>query len=258
MDEHSKLTTWQTLFTSKSPNIQSWYTRLGYLAFWVSTILFILLISGGLSVQMHLGYSANDKQSPQKKTAPPEISPLYAAGLGQTDEPVRKVKQTPPDITFLLGSKSDQTQKKQLCLTYLERFISVAKSEKEQFGIPASIILAQGLLETNAGQSRLALKCNNHFGIKCFSKKCKKGHCHNFTDDHHKDFFVVYPSTWASYRAHSKFLKQARYNLLFKLDASDYKAWAKGLKKCGYATDPRYAEKLIAIIEYFELYQYDE
>ena len=140
---------------------------------------------------------------------------------------------------------------------YVDRFAEVAITEMNKYGIPASITLAQGLVETNAGASTLATKHNNHFGIKCFSKKCKKGHCINFTDNTHKDFFVRYESAWASYRAHSELLAgKQRYRSLHDL-GMDYKAWAHGLKAAGYATDPSYADKLIRMIEDLELYKYD-
>ena len=126
-----------------------------------------------------------------------------------------------------------------------------------KYGIPASITLAQGLIETNAGDSRLAKQNNNHFGMKCFSKKCGKGHCSNFTDDTHKDFFRKYKSSWESYRAHSQLLIGRRYKHLKKLGNKNYKGWAKGLKKAGYATDRRYAEKLINIIDELKLYRFD-
>lgn len=141
---------------------------------------------------------------------------------------------------------------------YVDRFVNVAQAEMKKYGIPASIKLAQGLIETNAGASRLSTKNNNHFGMKCFSKKCKKGHCSNFTDDSHKDFFRIYKSAWASYRSHSKMLTgNKRYRHLFQLSPADYKGWAYGLAKAGYATDKRYAEKLISIIEELNLQQYD-
>lgn len=139
---------------------------------------------------------------------------------------------------------------------YVDRFAAVAVSEMKKYGIPASITLAQGLIETDAGSSTLASKHNNHFGIKCFSKKCTKGHCVNATDNTHKDFFVRYETAWTSYRAHSEFLTGKRYRHLHDL-GKDYKAWARGLKEAGYATDPRYADKLIKVIEDLELYKYD-
>jgi Mannosyl-glycoprotein endo-beta-N-acetylglucosaminidase len=136
------------------------------------------------------------------------------------------------------------------CREYVARFGPVAAAEMRRSGIPASIILAQGLLESNAGEGKLAQLTNNHFGIKCFSKRCKKGHCVNFSDDSHKDFFVQYNTIWGSFRDHSEFLSsRPRYAHLFKYGKNDYKSWARGLAQAGYATDPQYAEKLIALIQ---------
>ncbi len=144
------------------------------------------------------------------------------------------------------------------CRDYVARFAPVAVAEMHKFGIPASIILAQGLLESNAGGSNLAQTTNNHFGIKCFSNRCKKGHCVNFADESHKDFFVRYENVWSSYRSHSKFLKNSRrYAHLFKLDPADCRGWATGLAKAGYATDKNYADKLLALIQNLHLYKYD-
>ncbi|MEL7020336.1 MAG: glucosaminidase domain-containing protein [Bacteroidota bacterium] len=159
----------------------------------------------------------------------------------------------------LTNSKARKTrtakQKKQL--EYVSRYHKVARREMQQFGIPASITLAQGLIESNCGESKLATRNKNHFGIKCFSRKCSKGHCSNFTDDSHKDFFRIYNSSWDSFRSHSHLLSSKRYRHLKKLPKNDYKGWAKGLKKAGYATDKRYAEKLIHLIETLHLHQYD-
>ncbi len=140
---------------------------------------------------------------------------------------------------------------------YVKRFSKVAQTEMEKFGIPASIVLAQGLLESDAGDSKLAVKNRNHFGVKCFSRSCRKGHCSNFTDDSHKDFFRIYNSPWESYRAHSHLLAAPRYKHLYQLGRTDYKKWAMGLKRAGYATDKFYGEKLINLIEDLNLHQYD-
>ncbi|MEM1325728.1 MAG: glucosaminidase domain-containing protein [Bacteroidota bacterium] len=142
------------------------------------------------------------------------------------------------------------------CKNYVKRFAKVAQTEQEKFGIPASITLAQGLLESDAGDSRLAVESSNHFGIKCRSK-CKGCTCRNYTDDSQYDMFRVFGSAWESYREHSLLLTGDRYKHLLDLDISDYRAWAHGLKKAGYATDKRYAEKLIAIVESLELSVYD-
>lgn len=145
------------------------------------------------------------------------------------------------------------------CRDYVEKYAPLAVEEMQQYGIPASITLAQGLLESNAGESKLTRKTNNHFGIKCFSKRCRSGHCANFSDDTHKDFFVKYAHAKGSYRAHSQFLKKgARYQNLFELESTDYRAWARGLSEAGYATDKHYGEKLIAIIQTLGLERYDK
>lgn len=140
---------------------------------------------------------------------------------------------------------------------YVTRFESIARTEMEKFGIPASISLAQGLVESRAGTSTLARRNNNHFGMKCFSKKCPKGHCSNHTDDSHKDFFRVYDNAWESWRAHSQMLATGRYASLKKY-GRDYRNWAYGLKTLGYATDRNYADKLIGMIERYNLHKYDK
>lgn len=147
-------------------------------------------------------------------------------------------------------------QKLETCRQYVERFARVAIAEQERFGIPASITLAQGLLETDAGASRLAKESKNHFGIKC-RKKCKDCTCRNYKDDDEFDMFRVFNSEWESYREHSNLLSTKRYVHLKNLSRKDYKGWARGLKKAGYATDKHYAKKLIRIIESLDLYQFD-
>ncbi len=140
---------------------------------------------------------------------------------------------------------------------YIERFSNIAVSEMDKYGIPASISMAQAIVESRSGTSTLAVKNNNHFGIKCFSKSCPKGHCSNFTDDHHKDFFRKYTGAVESWHAHSQFLMKHSYRKLVK-HGKDYRAWARGLKECGYATDPTYDKKLITIIEKYELHRLDD
>jgi len=143
-------------------------------------------------------------------------------------------------------------------VAYVKRFLKVAQAERAKYAIPVSVSLAQGILESKAGSSTLAREHNNHFGVKCHRNDCEPGHCVNVGDDTHKDFFRVYPSAWASWRSRSIVLRKRRYRKLFDLPQNDYKAWAHGLKAAGYATDPRYAEKLIAIIEEMNLAQYDQ
>lgn len=154
-------------------------------------------------------------------------------------------------------TKRQWTAKQLRQLKYVSEYKHIALQEMVAHGIPASITLAQGLLESGTGQSTLARKNHNHFGIKCFSKKCAKGHCSNHSDDHHKDFFRNFTTPEESYRAHSAILGKKRYRKLFALAKTDYKGWAHGLRKAGYATDPKYGDKLIKLIEELELHRYD-
>ncbi len=140
---------------------------------------------------------------------------------------------------------------------YVERFKKVAMDEMRLYKIPASITLAQGVLESGSGNSRLAKEGNNHFGIKCGSSWTGKKIHHD--DDKRHECFRVYKSPWGSYRDHSKFLTgNSRYSSLFDYKITDYKSWAYGLKKAGYATDSKYPKRLIKIIEEHQLYRYDE
>ena len=148
-----------------------------------------------------------------------------------------------------------QTRNKQY-ESYVKQYRDLAVEEMKKYRIPASITLAQGLLESGAGQSTLARKSNNHFGIKCGSDWRGKTVSHD--DDARGECFRAYKHPKQSYEDHSKFLaNRPRYASLFKLDITDYKGWARGLKKAGYATNPRYAEQLIGIIELYDLHKYD-
>jgi flagellum-specific peptidoglycan hydrolase FlgJ len=136
---------------------------------------------------------------------------------------------------------------------YIKRFLKTAKAEADRFNIPVSIKLAQGILESNAGRSELSRKHNNHFGMKWRGV----GKYAVYRDDSPRDKFQVFKSAWYSYRAHSKLLCVPRYNHLRQLHRLDYKKWAYGLKKAGYATAPHYAESLIKVIERYGLWKYD-
>ena len=139
---------------------------------------------------------------------------------------------------------------------YIDQYKDIAIEQMQRYRIPASITLAQGLLESGAGRSELTRNSNNHFGIKCNNNWTGRRTYHD--DDAKNDCFRVYDSAYESYEDHSKFLSgNQRYRQLFQLKTTDYKGWAKGLKACGYATSPVYAEKLIEIIQLYKLYQYD-
>ena len=139
---------------------------------------------------------------------------------------------------------------------YIKKYRDIAVREMKRYHIPASITLAQGLLESGAGQSTLARKSNNHFGIKCGGDW--NGRTVSHDDDARGECFRAYKHAEESYEDHSKFLAgRPRYAGLFKLKITDYKGWAHGLKKAGYATNPRYADQLIGIIELYDLHKYD-
>ena len=139
---------------------------------------------------------------------------------------------------------------------YIDQYKDLAIAEMLKYDIPASITLAQGLLESGAGMSELARKGNNHFGIKCHDWD---GATTYHDDDEEQECFRKYRDVYESYEDHSRFLaRQPRYRSLFRLKRTDYKGWARGLKKCGYATSPTYANKLIGIIELYKLHKYDK
>ena len=139
---------------------------------------------------------------------------------------------------------------------YFDLYDDVAIEQMQKYGIPASITLAQGVLESGAGKSELARKGNNHIGIKCNGWSGRKTY---HDDDEQGECFRAYKNAYESYVDHSVFLRNsARYSRLFQLKTTDYKGWAKGLKACGYATSPTYAHRLIDIIELYGLYKYDK
>ncbi len=138
---------------------------------------------------------------------------------------------------------------------YIESYSEMAVKEMKRSGVPASITLSQGILESGSGNSYLSVDGNNHFGIKCHGWKGDEIYA---DDDALQECFRKYKSVQDSYKDHSEFLRNnSRYHSLFDLEITDYKGWAKGLKKAGYATSPTYADKLIGLIEKHKLYDYD-
>ena len=182
---------------------------------------------------------------PKTNEVDPEVIPKKEAAVvvkekGFVKKPIEVVKLS-------------QEQKAQ---AYIDKFAPIAQDEMRQYQIPASITLAQGILESGVGFGRLALEGNNHFGIKCHRGWNGGKVFHD--DDAKGECFRTYDDPAESYRDHSVFLSgRQRYAFLFKLNKKDYIAWAKGLKKAGYATDPKYPKKIISIIERYKLYKYD-
>lgn len=154
------------------------------------------------------------------------------------------------------GNSGVGLKKAETVVQYVEQYKSIAMSNMKNYGIPASIILAQGILESGAGNSNLALTSNNHFGIKCHNDW--EGEYVHHDDDSEKECFRKYNDPSGSFKDHATFLTtKKRYASLFSLPKGDYVGWAKGLRAAGYATDPQYPEKLIAYIEKYDLHQFD-
>lgn len=157
-------------------------------------------------------------------------------------------------LAFQMAVALGQPKWNSIYQAYIDRYKDIAIEQMLTHGVPASITLAQGLLESNAGRSELTTKGNNHFGIKCHDWT---GPSMQKDDDARNECFRVYENARESFEDHSKFLKRPRYKTLFTLSVKDYKGWAKGLKACGYATNPSYAQHLVNIIELYHLDQYD-
>jgi LysM repeat protein len=169
---------------------------------------------------------------------------------------VRSTKYLRIPILFLLLTLSSFfSSLAQSPEAYIQKYSSIAQKQMREYGIPASITLAQGILESGSGKSKLASEGNNHFGIKCHDTW--NGATMHLDDDAPNECFRKYKSVDQSFEDHSLFLKKPRYQELFALEITDYKGWAQGLKKCGYATSPTYGKSLVDLIEKYELNQFD-
>jgi flagellum-specific peptidoglycan hydrolase FlgJ len=171
-------------------------------------------------------------------------------------KPIGKNYPSTNNTTEVIQSTSKTVVTSDLINNYILQFKDIAMGNMQKYGIPASIILAQGILESGAGKGDLALDANNHFGIKCHNDWLGESVRHD--DDSAQECFRKYTEASESYRDHALFLVgKKRYASLFTYEKDDYKAWAKGLRACGYATDPNYPDKLISYIERYNLHQYD-
>ncbi|MBW1656848.1 glucosaminidase domain-containing protein [Flavobacterium quisquiliarum] len=174
--------------------------------------------------------------------------PVYA-------KPTAKYPST-NNTTEVIQSTSKTVVTSDLINNYVLQYKDIAMGNMKTYGIPASIILAQGILESGAGKGDLAVDANNHFGIKCHNDWLGESVRHD--DDSAQECFRKYPQASESYRDHALFLVgKKRYATLFTYEKDDYKSWAKGLRAAGYATDPKYPDKLISYIERYNLHQYD-
>ncbi|BFM43906.1 glucosaminidase domain-containing protein [Flavobacterium sp. CFS9] len=171
-------------------------------------------------------------------------------------KPIGKKYPSTNNTTEVIQSTSKTVVTSDLINNYILQYKDIAIGNMQKYGIPASIILAQGILESGAGKGDLALEANNHFGIKCHKDWLGESVRHD--DDSAQECFRKYTEASESYRDHALFLVgKNRYATLFTYEKDDYKSWAKGLRAAGYATDPNYPDKLISYIERYNLHQYD-
>ena len=210
----------------------------------VIVFISLLFISCGSSKIRTTKKTTSTKSYPVSKRYPEKTAP------------VNSPKETKSSGSEILVATSKVKATTEDVKKYISDFKETAKSNMKIHGVPASITMAQGILESGAGKGKLAQNANNHFGIKCHTGWTGESVKHD--DDASQECFRKYNHPSESYRDHSLFLtSRSRYASLFKLDKGDYEAWAKGLKAAGYATDVKYPAKLIGIIERFDLYQYD-
>ena len=218
-------------------------------------IFFIGLVSScGSSRKSTVAYSNKSSRSDEK---PRNTKSDKKARKPLSEKEKRQQKiYADADIYFQKFKKNNQNIN-QFTVDYIGKYKNIAIEKMVEHKIPASITLAQGILESGNGLSELTSKANNHFGIKCHNGWKGKKVYHD--DDKRNECFRKYPNAEGSFEDHSIFLtSRSRYASLFDLRPDDYKGWAKGLKKAGYATDRKYPHKLISFIENFDLYEYDD
>lgn len=210
-------------------------------------VLFVLSCTSTKSVVRTTSTSKSTSVKKKESTASKAV-------VSQTPNNSAPTKKNGAEID-LVATSNVRTYEEEIKL-YIANFNEIAKENMKSHGVPASVTLAQGILESGAGKGKLALSANNHFGIKCHKEWTGDSVKHD--DDAAQECFRKYEHPQESYKDHSLFLtSRPRYSSLFKLDKGDYQAWAKGLKAAGYATDVKYPDKLIGLIERFELYKFD-
>ena len=200
-----------------------------------------------LALLLILGFAASCGS--RKKVVTTRKDSIENDGRGQEN------RETPAEVVDEVKDRMPPKSYHYRVEDYIREFAPLAQEEMKLYRIPASITLAQGILESGAGNGDLTRRANNHFGIKCHDWNGEKVY---HDDDRRGECFRKYKHAKYSYRDHSLFLSgRGRYADLFELDADDYEGWAKGLRKAGYATDRRYPDKLIDLIERYELYKFD-
>jgi len=208
----------------------------------VLLLLLLLLTLGACTSKKRV---VSKKKRPKKERVVINNNPKVMPNETSAEPPNTEIITPKPNASYA-----------EIVQAYIDSYSKIAQEEMLQYGIPASITLAQGILESGAGRGELTSKANNHFGIKCHGWKGEKVY---HDDDEAQECFRKYKDPKYSFRDHSLFLTQrSRYQGLFKLKKNDYKGWAKGLKKAGYATDPKYPNKLISIVERYNLDAFDD
>ena len=195
---------------------------------------------------------------PKKEIAHSVKKPnIIKQNTGRTNEIKSSKPEQGTQATEMIVSTSKTVVNRDVVVNYVSQYKEIAMKNMKSYGIPASIILAQGILESGAGRGDLSVRANNHFGIKCHKEWTGETVKHD--DDSDQECFRKYSEPSESFKDHALFLtNRSRYSALFALPKGDYQAWAKGLRAAGYATDPKYPEKLITYIERYNLYQYDK
>ena len=211
----------------------------------------MLLFSCGASKSKKKSSSKKHKSSKTVTRKPAVRKPT--AVVSKTKTSSSSSSSSTPEV---LTATSNVRVTTEIVNSYISTYKGIAQSNMREYGIPASIIIAQGILESGSGTGTLCVNANNHFGIKCHTGW--EGPSVKHDDDSDQECFRKYSHPSESYRDHALFLTgRARYNSLFSLKKDDYKAWARGLKNAGYATDPKYPDKLISLIERYRLDRYD-
>jgi len=209
-------------------------------------VLFVFLVLGACS-----------SSKPTVRTSKPSTTVVRNVKKPISKKPTTETKTENRPEPEVLEATSKVKVTTAMVHQYIDDFKETAKFNMKEYGVPASITLAQGILESGVGTGSLSQQANNHFGIKCHKEWNGPSVLHH--DDAADECFRKYQDPAESYRDHSLFLtSRSRYDFLFDLPSGDYQAWAKGLKKAGYATDPKYPDKLISLIDRYDLHQYDE
>lgn len=236
----------------------------------IKKLILLLLLIMVASCTTNQAVVRTSKPDPRKSGQPPLVQrvkkPIYRpVGTKKTEVIVQKSGSVEAvgvsngveaNTTVVLEATTRVKVTTQMVLAYIEKYKEVAKDNMTRTGIPASVTLGQAILESGAGTGPLSVQANNHFGIKCHKEW--NGPSISYTDDEENECFRKYQDPSESFRDHSFFLtSRPRYEFLFQLKKDDYKEWARGLKVAGYATDPKYPDKLIGLIEKYELNKFD-